>query len=345
MAFEIGEDGELTTQPINPSKETVKTVDSFEAALNEQLGEDAQASEEGEQKQADSAGKAPEQNSDGSKPDGEQQQGQAPQGAQANSAQDLKLADGTVIKAGAERRLYEQRELLKQQLSQRDNTINQLRDSNTQLRTRVQTFEQAQQVVQGYSGEDLAIAVQLHRGLKADPAGTLRLLLTEAAKNGIQIEGIGGAVNQDALLGRVEELIDSRLGNQQPSEQEIIQDAEREASEFFSRYPDAVTHDAVIARMLNADARLTLEDAYFQLKSAVIERGLDWSRPLADQVQQPSAPQQQQQQQQQQRPMPPAGRGVPQAQTVEADRISVANADASYNDIVRDAMREAGLAS
>jgi len=189
--------------------------------------------------------------------------------------------------------------------------------------------------------EQLGIAARMFRDLQSDPVGTMKKLLAELVATGHTIEGIGAGVDQLAI----QRIIDARLGNglqqQEPSEEDFIRQAEEETSRFYSQYPDARPHDALIARALRDNPGMELHDVYFQLKNSFAERGFDWSRTLEDNLRES----------QQQQPTTTTtttapmlnGRTPPVSQVKVVDDVTVAHEDTDMGDIVRAAMRESGL--
>jgi hypothetical protein len=334
------------------NKPGAKTDDVLEAVIKEQLGEE-QAKDEStsntdtegqtEDGQATSEDKTAKQAGDGTTTDGSAKPEQKPQEQKSGNPKDLILPDGTVIRGGMERRLYEQKELFRQQVANKDNTINQLRSSNEALRRDLQAFREASSFVQGLPVEEVAQATQLARALKENPGGTLKLLLTEAAKAGIQVEGAINGVEVRAAVDAIRQEL-GPVAQQQQQQQDILA-IEQEVTQFYAAFPDARLHDSLLAEMLSRDDTLTLGDAYYQLRNAFIERGLDWNIPLSEQLDSATNSPNQQQQQPAVAPKAPMtnGRSMVQAPVSEPNRTAVAPADASTADIVREAMRDAGL--
>lgn len=331
-----------------------KPVDLLEATIAEQLGEDEQSEEasdttteaEGSTEEASSASKDAGKDGNSGTVDGKPQPGKEDKTKSVAGPQDLTLADGTVVKAGPERRFYEQLQLTRRQNADLNNTANQLRQTNEQLRTQMKTFEQAAGFVQGLPVTEVGDAVNLARALKRDPTGTIKLLLTEAAKAGISLDGVVTGIDVDAAVAKMRQefapLIEQRQQEQEASRYE--QEAAQEANQFFQQFPDAAKHDGLIAQMLRADPSLSLSDAYYQLQNAFIERGLDWNRPLAEQAGNVRNPKPGVQTQNG-APMTNGRNIAPGVQIGEANRTVVASADTSYNTIIREAMKEAGMST
>lgn len=258
-------------------------------------------------------------------------------------AGDLKLEDGTVVKNGAERRFYERAQLAERQLSMRTNELQQANQSRQRIQDELNSLRSSAQALHGADPAHVSTGLKLVRDLQRDPAGTLKTLLTEAMAAGYTVEGIAGGVDaqaiRNAVLAQFQPLVDA--SQQQTQQQEIEQRAQEEVTQFYTNFPDARIHDEVLAAVMDKNPQLDMAGAYYQLKLAAIERGLDWSKPLAPQMQ-AGEQQQQQPQQQQQKPMP-NGRQSNGAATTPANKVVVAHESTETSDIVKSAMREAGL--
>lgn len=269
------------------------------------------------------------------KPDGAGKSGKEAQGEVALRPGDLKLQDGTVIKAGVERRHYETAQLAKQQLAAANTAHEQTKTQLQQLQTRVSAYETAQQATGALPPEQAVAASRLYSDLARDPVGTVTKLLAELKSKGHTIDGIGSAVDTAAIQLMIKQQNQpTQVVNQQV---DVEAEAARETGLFFSQYPDAVMHDEVLADIITRHPNLSLQDAYFQLRQSVIQRGLDWSKPILPQLE----PQQQQvetQQQQQQKPLV-SGRGG--ADFVEDKVAFTPAAGETFDDIIRAAMQEA----
>ncbi len=248
-------------------------------------------------------------------------------------------AGNVIAKAGKERRLWEK--------VQRYEHF-----EVPQMREQIQTLtnESAQKEVLnnvprqlGLSDEETLQGMRLIASYKKDPVATINYILTEARSAGHNLQGVGqGQVD----LAAINRLLDQRLGplledreTQQRQNDANVQ-AQTQYNDFITRFPDAATHEDVIARLLAGDPKLSAEAAYYQLKLWVQEKGLNWNQPLQAQLN-AAAPQGANTQP----AVPPIGGGrggnAPVIDTQQA--ASVADADADTGDIVRAAMREAGM--
>lgn len=325
----------------------------LDIAIEAQDGKkDTNTEAKGSEDKDDKSGKQPaadDKNSKSGTGDGTAQQQPNKEGKEnkgtAAGPKDLTLQDGTVIKGGQERRFYEQRELARQQLQSTTTTLNATRAELQKAQDELKTVRASVESVQGAAPQDVALGVRILRDLKADPVGAMKKLLAEVIAQGHTIEGIGAGVDQLAL----QRMLDDRLGKQnvapQQTEEQLVAEAQAEATQFFSNHPDARTHEPLLARVLNDHPHLSLEDAYFQSKAWFIENGYDWSQPLNGQMAASNNTQQQQQDQQQPKPIPGSGNSPANgaANVKAADQVDVAHEDTSIDDIIRQSMKEAGL--
>lgn len=222
------------------------------------------------------------------KPNSGKQQGKEKEGQNPPGPKDLTLQDGTVIKGGAERRYYEAAQIAKGRLGEATKQIQALTTEVNELRTKTATFETSMKAISSLPPEQVTAATRLYADLSRDMPGTLTKLLAEAKAMGHNIEGIGGAVDTAAIA----RMLEAQANNRQPENQgpqlteaQIAQQAEQEVGEFFARYPDAVLHEDVIAKILTAHPDVPITEIYFKLREDVARKGLDWYQPLAPQVQ------------------------------------------------------------
>lgn len=277
----------------------------------------------------------------------------------------LKLEDGTYVPPGAARRFYEEarkheRELgtLKTQQEQLGNVLRQVRDEIvpsyerqiTELSAKVQAFQQVSDYTRQYNmqPEDATEAIKLFAAWKANPVATLQYILAEAKAAGHNIDGIGPGVDTMAL----QRMMDQRLApltadhERQAAYQQAVQKANIAVQQFFGKFPDARVHEELISRLMT-EQNLSMESAYYELKLAAAQRNLQWDKPLLAQMQQGAAQVQQQTPQQGRTPIPQTGKPLPAGRSgtgaVATDVPNVAPDSASYSDIIREAMRGAGM--
>lgn len=277
------------------------------------------------------------------KPDGGKKQGKEEKGKDVVDPNDLKLADGTVVKAGAERRHYETAKIAQQKLGIAHTELNDIRAKNTQLETK---YTELSNTVKQLGFEDptqVASAVTLYKDLTRDPKGTMIKLLAEMKALGHTFEGVGGTIDTAAL----QQLLDARLPNQssqeqqKPTQEQVNEQATKDVQEFVGRFPDAITHEAHIAALIDRSVEigkpLSLTDAYFMLKERVVADGLDWSKDLGPQIEaRKTTPKQPDVKPRTQ------GRAV-DASAVDPDKVIQPERDMDSDSIVRAAMQEAGF--
>ena len=266
----------------------------------------------------------------GTEGESQQQQNRGPQ--------DLVDREGNVIaRGGKERRFYEQLQTSKQQSAALNQQVQ-------QLQGQLEAINGAGTLGTQYdlSPEELTTGAQLVKSFKDDPVDTVKYLLTQAQAAGHNIEDIGASgVDMSAIQQMITEAI-SPLASEQQQRVEAEQNRQ-EAVEvyqgFMAKFPDATVHEDSLARLLDSDQSLTPEAAYFKLKSFFLERNLDWNTPLEAHAQQ--------EQQRQQAPEVntqqslPSGGNVP-VQNV-TDTADIADVGTSYDDIIRQSMRDANI--
>jgi hypothetical protein len=259
-------------------------------------------------------------------------------------AKDLTLADGTVVRGGPERRFYEQREVARQEANHWKTQATTLqRERDEAIRER-DTIRQSVESVQGVPPDHVRIGVNIVRDLQSDPVGTMKKLLAEVLAQGHSVESIGAGVDQLARQRVIDAYLAQNPQQQQTSEADIAREAQETATRFYTNHPDARPHDALLARMMGDHPELELESAYFQLKNEFIARGYDWSLSLEENLKQSASPESNSTQQQPAPKAPlPNGRNIDTTTTHSADEVRIAHEDSDMGDIVKQAMREAGM--
>lgn len=267
---------------------------------------------------------------------------------QTHGAKDLTLQDGTVVKGGSERRFFEQRNVARER-------VNTLEDENRSISAERDKFRndfsQLQETVKGLHGADpqsVSIGLQIVNDLQRDPQGTMKKLLAEVVAQGYTVEGIGAGIDTAAITRLIEERLPNRDTSDEANIERITADAHTEASTFFNTFPDAKPHDELLARMLGDNPGLSLQSAYFQLKDAFAEKGFDWTRSLADNVKGSSG--------QTNNGLDSTGKPIIKVDTpglpnggngqntdVVVNRGNLAHESEDTGDIVKQAMREAGM--
>ena len=260
--------------------------------------------------------------------------------------------DGTILAhTGRERRLFEKAErearkayIAQQGLSEKDKKISDLES---------QAQAHSQPDATGLTQEQQYQAFQLYNRFITDPVGATSQLLAHLQEQGYNVDAIStaGGVSPQQIKKMIEDAVaplkestDQQTGLSSEQELEIVQMRD----DFLTRFPDAEIHEPLIARLLVNDQSLSLDGAYAKLYGFATRQGLDWAKPLMPQI---AAKQQGgtqgageangTQQSGTRRPASPQGGKVSDAGLV--DESIMASPDASYSDIVREAMREQGM--
>lgn len=328
-------------------KDTPK-VEGDAGQQEQQTQSDSQGSKTDEQKTQDvkdPQSKSPGTDKQSGTSDGGNKQQQKKEEQKSSGPPDLVLQDGTVIKAGAERRWYEKFDLANRETKQLRTEVHNMRQSLNAATAKVEAFTTASQQAGVADPTQMADALRLYRDLGTDPVATIKNLLVEAKDKGYSIDGIGGGVDAAAI----ERLLDRRLGptvergTREAEEAEINRSAQAEANAFFQHNPDAKLHEPVLAALIAQNPTMSLFEIYSELKMNVIERGLDWSKPLATQVQAAAAGQQQQQQKTDPKPMINGnGIDVMGKGASEHDPAKIPAQADDFDEAIRAAMRENG---
>lgn len=361
-----------STSDVNATENTTATTDGGVPNGEENANASAEATNNGTGEQAaQTQEQQPTQQatSNGGGQNGSQQQQQAkdgegnrssrPDGAIEDAKGNLTLPDGKVILAGSHRRLYEdglrhktQAEQLGDVLRRVQNEIVPSYDRQIQtLTAQVQAYQQAANVhtQYGVSPEETVQAVKLAAAWKANPLETLKYLLAEAAAAGHNIEGMGSSVDTMAISRMIEQKIAPLTADRERAqrEQQIATESASAANAFFGKFPDAKIHESLIAKLITDNPNLSPESAYYELRLSAQQKGLDWNKPLLEQMhsqrQSQQSVQQQQVQQPQQQTQAPMPNGRPNAQQVATNVPNVASEYDTMGDIVRQAMRDAGM--
>lgn len=256
-----------------------------------------------------------------------------------------------IVKGGAERRFYEQRETARQQLRAEQEEHARTRAQIEELQREAESLRAASASFNGVDPRELAIGARIVQDLQRDPVGTLRKLLTETAAQGIDINDLGASIDTNAVMRRLDELAPKETATEKTDEQ-LTRDAQAEVDNFYRTFPDAKLHDPLLARVLQDHPSLSLREAYFELKNGFIEKGFDFNLSLEDNLKamgqsdlNANSGEQQGNNQQtsdnQRKPMP-QGRGSAGEGEFKLNDTSVASDDMDTGDIVKEAMREAG---
>lgn len=190
--------------------------------------------------------------------------------------------------AGAEARVFQQAH------GPMKNVLEKLQTAEQQI----ELFNKAHNISQqnGLTAADIMVGHQIAAAWKKDKAATINHLLTMAREAGINVEGVGSsqAVDVPAIVNAVEQKFAKMLERFEPvfkewethsQSQEFNNKVDREINQFFSDYPDARIQEEGIAEIMNASgSQLSMHQAYSLLMRYCHEKGLDWSKPLTQQV-------------------------------------------------------------
>ena len=259
---------------------------------------------------------------------------------QAPGPQDLVVNGVVVAKGGPERRFYEEAQKFKRQA---ETTAREL----ATIKPKYEALEQANNVgkTYGLSPQEVLTAGQLLKAYKEDAKATIKYLLTQAQASGIDMSDVlsGGGVSTAAIKSMIEEMISPFKQEREEKQQltQVQQQAQEQYTSFLSTYPDAAIHTDVLAQLLEKDANLTPEAAYWKLQAFFAKRGLDFSKPLSHHEAAARQSQNGKGKGNTQRSLP-NGMHIEQDEDVQ-DRQEVVRSDASMDDIVKSAMREAGF--
>lgn len=252
-----------------------------------------------------------------------------------------------VATGGIERRIFED-----SQRTMREN--NQLKQHVTGLQN---ALRQSNEVIQeaarlGVQPQDQMIAVRVMADFMRDPVRTLQSLVEEVKAKGYPIPFLEQGVTQGMDMAAMSRMIDGKLQpimneRQQAQQMQMARaQASRDLDNFIGDNPEAQSNLDVLAEMLQAQPGLPLQQAWTKMIRWSHENGLDWTQPLKQQI---AAIQQQSQQQ----PAPQQqfdNRPLPGRRSVNAQQVQRVNGggqthseNASWSDIIRDAMRDSGL--
>jgi hypothetical protein len=316
-------------------EETLLTTDD---AILDSIGEgDEQSTSESSVEQVDGEdANTTEETSTASSEQGVEGSSDTEQQGKVSSPQDLVDAQGNVIATGGkERRFYETAQREKQRAE------GLTRDVET-LQAQLEAINNAGSVGSQYdlSPEEVTTGAQIIAAYKNNPVETIEYMLTQAQASGHNVDAIGqnGNMNLNAVKQMVDSAIQPLVAEQyEREENEAANDRAQEIYDNFnSQYPDSAVHEDSLARLLDQEPNLSPEAAYFKLRSYYMERNLDWTKSL-EQLQSEQSSQQASVNTQQ---AVPDGNVIPNRVT---DTAQVADANTSTDDIIRQAMSDAGI--
>ena len=250
--------------------------------------------------------------------------------------QDLKDAQGNVVASGGkERRFYEtaQRERHRADTAER---------RTVSLQGELDAINKAGTVgtQYGLSPEEVSTGAQIVAAWKKDPIGTVKYMLTQAQASGHNTDEISsGGADMSAMKQMLDTALQPLIGEHQArvDTQEANSTAQGIFNEFTAKYPDGAPHHGSLARLIQNEPTLSPEAAYFKLRNFYLEKGLDWTKSLEDLQAEVQASHNSAQNTQQQLPDGNVSSG-----NVRGNE-TVATIDTSTDDIIRQAMVEAGI--
>ena len=254
---------------------------------------------------------------------------------QVGSPQDLVDKDGNIVATGGkERRFYEtaQRERVR---------ADGLTKEVTTLKSQIEAINSAGTVgtQYGLTPEEVTTGAQLIAAYKKNPVETIQYMLTQAQAQGHNVDAIAGggmdmAAVKQLLDTSLKPLLDART--EEADTQAVNAKALEIYNDFTAQHPDAAIHENSLARLLKQEPSLSPEAAYWKLRSYYTERSLDWTKSL-EQLQQARVVKPGEANTQQALP-----EGGINSESV-TDTSQVADINVSLDDIIRDAIKDAGI--
>ena len=251
-----------------------------------------------------------------------------------------------VAQGGIERRIYED----SQRTMRENNALKQ------QVQGLTNTIRQSNEVVQeaarlGVQPQDQLVAIRVMSDFMRDPVRTLQALVEEVKSKGYPIPFLNEGVSQGMDMSAMSRMIDGKLApimqqrQQEMQLQQARQNAERDLQMFTTANPESHQNLDVLAEMLQAQPGLPLQEAWVKMIRWAHENGLDWTQSLKQQLADNQQRQQQPTPQQQvpQRPLPGRRSVTPQQTQRMNGTGATVNENASWSDIIREAMHESGM--
>lgn len=211
--------------------------------------------------------------------------------------------------------------------------------------------------------QEYAIGARIMAAFKTDPKKAVAFLIKEAQDNGVDMSDLGiqggGATRkdiEDVVRNIVKESLEpfsfiTQEREQTTRDNELRNEANNAIQEFYAEKPDAEVHGNSIAKIMTARPGTSISEAYYILKSHALENNMDWSKDLIPQAAalvsksrgsdlppnrtngQPVVTQ---------RNLPPLN-GRPNNGNIVPRTSASLGGEVSSGDIVKDAMREAGM--
>lgn len=191
-----------------------------------------------------------------------------------------------IAKAGTERRLFEKTQRLNVALDNKSQALAKYEAEDKQfdnLRGKIKSH--------GLSVDEFAEGINMVIAFKSDPIGTAKKVLESVLAMGHNVTDILGADAGNAIeMSAVSKMLDERLKpliapleNKRVTD-EATEQAQRAWDKFCDENPYADIHDTVLDDMLGKNPGLTPQKAYNALRDFCYKRNLDFSQPLAPQI-------------------------------------------------------------
>ena len=264
---------------------------------------------------------------------------QQPVQQQTRGPEDLKDKDGNVIaQGGRERRFYE---VAHREKARAEGLSKELDTAKAQIDAINQAGNVGTQY--GLTPDEVTTGAQLMQAWKKAPANTVQYMLTQAQSLGHNVDNItGGGMNMEAVQQMLNTSLAPLLGERQEraDTQAARDEAVKQYNAFNTQYPDAAVHDNSLSQIIKQEPTLSLDAAYFKLRSFYSERGLDFSKSLETLQQEYEAAKGNGANNTQ--PQPPDGGSVNPSNATNTARV--ADVNETFDDIIKDAIRSAGIA-
>ena len=261
-----------------------------------------------------------------------------PQQQQTRGPEDLKDAQGNVIaQGGRERRFYE---VAHREKARAEGLSRELETSKAQIDAINKAGNVGTQF--GLTPDEVTTGAQLMQAWKKDPANTVQYMLTQAQSLGHNMENVAsGGVNMEAVQQMLNTTLAPLLGERQErvDTQQARDEALKQYNAFNTQYPDAAVHDNSLSQIIKQDPSLSLDAAYFKLRSFFSERGLDFSKSLEALQQEYVAAKGNGANNTQ--PQPPDGGSVNPDDATNTARV--ADVNETFDDIIKGAIKSAGI--
>lgn len=163
--------------------------------------------------------------------------------------------------------------------------------------TQLEAFNKAHNITaeNKLTPQEIMMGHQIAAAWKKDKSATLQYLLSAAREAGISVEGFGQSIDMQAMKNIVKEQVQEVLKRFDPvfetwetnhKQTQLDQKVDNDIAEFFSEYPDAKIQEQAIGDIMIASGdKLSMHQAYTLALRYAHDQGLDWSKPLVDQVQ------------------------------------------------------------